>query len=484
MQLGLIANLGVFALALAWLARRRSRGASLSSTVLIGLLLGVVAGAALQLAYGHGSDTVTGTVRWINLVGGGYVRLLQMIVTPLVLVSILSAVTRLDDARSLGRISAGVLGTLMLTTAASAVIGIGVARLFGLSARGLVQGARELERGAAIQKSAGEFGALDVPEMLLGFIPTNPFADLAGARPTSLIAVVVFASLLGIAALALRRENPGTGGRVIAAIADVQALVVRLVRMVIRLTPYGVLALMTKVVATSNPADILGLIRFVLASYLGLGLILVAHAALLALAGINPVDHFRKTWPVLTFAFSSRSSAAAIPLNVETQTSRLGVPPAIANFAASFGATIGQNGCAGLYPAMLAVMIAPTVGIDPGSPQFLGTLVLVVTLSSFGIAGVGGGATFAAILVLSTLNLPVALAGLLISIEPLIDMGRTAVNVSGAMTAGAVTSRLLGQTVSEPLADRGPLPAADRPGADRPSAAPRAATDRALSPIG
>lgn len=475
MDFGLIANLAVFTLAVAWLARRQAGGRSLSGTVLIALLLGVVAGAALQLVYGHGDATVTGTVHWLNLVGGGYVRLLQMIVTPLVLVSILSAVTRLDDARALGRISAGVLGTLMLTTAVSAVIGIGVARAFGLSAQGLVQGARELERGAVIQQKAGELAGLDVPGLLLSFVPTNPFADLAGTRPTSLIAVAVFASLLGIAALALRRESPETGGRVIAAIQDVQALMLRLVRMVIRLTPYGVLALMTKVAATSNPADILGLIRFVLASYLGLALILVAHAALLALAGINPLKHFQRTWPVLTFAFTSRSSAAAIPLNVEAQTSRLGVPPAIANFAASFGATIGQNGCAGLYPAMLAVMIAPTVGIDPGSIQFLATLVLVVTLGSFGIAGVGGGATFAAILVLSTLNLPIALAGLLISIEPLIDMGRTAINVSGSMTAGAVTSRLLGQTAPDPEpADPVPVPApvAGRAAADRPVLSP------------
>jgi L-cystine uptake protein TcyP (sodium:dicarboxylate symporter family) len=95
---------------------------------------------------------------------------------------------------------------------------------------------------------------------------------------------------------------------------------------------------------------------------------------------------------------------------------------------------------------MLAVMIAPGVGIDPTSGSFLGPLLLVTTLGSFGIAGFGGGATVAAILVLSTLGLPVALAGLLISIEPLIDMGRTAVNVSGAMTAGAVTSKLLGET--------------------------------------
>jgi L-cystine uptake protein TcyP (sodium:dicarboxylate symporter family) len=149
---------------------------------------------------------------------------------------------------------------------------------------------------------------------------------------------------------------------------------------------------------------------------------------------------------VLTFAFTSRSSAAAIALSVETQVGRLGVSPAIANFAASFGATIGQNACAGLYPAMLAMMIAPSAGVDSWSFSFMASVVMVATLGSFGIAGVGGGATFAALVVLSTLNLPVALAGLLISVEPLIDMGRTAVNVSGSMTAGTVTSRMLGQT--------------------------------------
>ena len=446
MSIPLLANLAVFTLALVWLARRQSGGVSLSNNVLVSLVFGIGLGAALQWGYGFGTEVVSGTMTWVGLVGSGYVRLLQMIVMPLVLVSILSAVTRLDDARSLGKISAGVLGVLMATTAVAATIGVGVTRLFGLSADGLVRGARELERGEVLASRTGEVANLSIPQLLQSFIPTNIFEELAGANPTSIISVVVFASLLGIAALGLRKENPELGARVIEGIDAVQALVMRLVRIVIRLTPYGVLALMTRVVATSNFTDILNLMGFVVASYLGLALILGMHGGLLALTGLNPIRHFKKIWPVLTFSFTSRSSAAAIPLNVESQIRRLGVSPAIANFSASFGATIGQNGCAGLYPAMLAVMIAPSVGIDPLSAGFLFPLILVVTLSSFGIAGVGGGATFAALIVLSTMNLPVALAGLLISIEPLIDMGRTAINVSGSMTAGAVTSRLLGET--------------------------------------
>ncbi|MEX2471134.1 MAG: L-cystine transporter [Gemmatimonadota bacterium] len=445
----LLLNLGIFAAGLVWLVRRRAAGAPFSQTVLVALVLGVALGGAFQWVYGTGHAVMADTMTWVNVVGRGYVRLLQMIVMPLVLVSILSAVTRLDDARSLGKISVGVLGVLMVTTAVSAVIGVGMTRLFGLSAEGLVPGARETERGEALAARTGEVADLNVPDLLLSFIPSNIFDALTGAEPTAIIGVVVFASLLGIAVLGLRRDDPELGARVVDGIEALQALVMRLVRMVIRLTPYGVLALMTRVVATSNVADILNLMGFVVASYLGLVLILGMHAGALALTGLNPIRHFRKIWPVLTFAFSSRSSAAAIPLNIESQIRRLGVSPAIANFSAGFGATIGQNGCAGLYPAMLAVMIAPTVGIDPMSVGFLVPLVLVATLGSFGIAGVGGGATFAALVVLGTLNLPVALAGLLISIEPLIDMGRTAINVSGSMTAGAVTSRLLGETDME-----------------------------------
>jgi L-cystine uptake protein TcyP (sodium:dicarboxylate symporter family) len=224
------------------------------------------------------------------------------------------------------------------------------------------------------------------------------------------------------------------------------AIVMRMVTLVLRLTPYGVFALMTQVVAGSSLDSIVKLLRFVLASYSALLLMFGVHLLLIAAAGLNPARYAKKIFPVLAFAFTSRTSAGAIPMSVQTQTVRLGTPEGIANFAASFGSTIGQNGCAGIYPAMLAVMIAPTVGIDPWSAAFLVPLLAIVTVGSIGVAGVGGGATFAALLVLSAMDLPVALAGLLISIEPLIDMGRTALNVSGSITAGTITSRVLGQT--------------------------------------
>lgn len=436
-----IVNLVIFAVFLALLALIFKRTQKLGTTVFIGLILGLIGGALLQ--YSADQQTINGTLEWVNLVGNGYVRLLQMIVMPLVFVSILSAITRLNQASALGKISFSVISVLLITTAIAAVIGIAMAYAFDLTAEGLVAGERELAAQTKVEGRVEKVSGLTIPAMLLSFIPKNPFLELTGANPTSIISVVIFSALLGVAALSLAKEDQALGERIAQGVDTLNKLIMRLVRMVIRLTPYGVFALMIKMATTSKWADIVNLGTFIVASYLAILLMFVVHALLLALFRINPLDYFKKVLPTLSFAFTSRSSAATLPLNIETQTNKLGNNSVIANFAATFGATIGQNGCAGIYPAMLAVMVAPTVGIDPFSLSYLLTLILVVTISSLGIAGVGGGATFAAIVVLSTLNLPLALVGLLISIEPLIDMGRTALNVNGSMVAGTLTNKLL-----------------------------------------
>ncbi|HHF3720301.1 TPA: L-cystine transporter [Haemophilus influenzae] len=437
----LLVNLAIFIAFLLLLAQLYRKTEKLGQTVFIGLLLGLLFGAVLQSAFEK--PLLDKTLDWINVVSNGYVRLLQMIVMPLVFVSILSAIARINQTRSLGKVSVGVLSTLLITTAISAAIGIAMVHLFDVSAAGLIVGDRELAAQGKVLDKAGQVSNLTVPAMLVSFIPKNPFADLTGANPTSIISVVIFSALLGLAALSLGKEDQALGERIAQGVETLNKLVMRLVRFVIHLTPYGVFALMIKMAATSKWADIVNLGNFIVASYAAIALMFVVHGILLFFVKVNPVDYYKKVLPTLSFAFTSRSSAATIPLNIETQTAKLGNSNVIANFAATFGATIGQNGCGGIYPAMLAVMVAPMVGIDPFSFSYILTLIFVVAISSFGIEGVGGGATFAAIVVLSTLGLPLELIGLLISIEPLIDMGRTALNVNGAMVAGTITDRLL-----------------------------------------
>lgn len=280
-----------------------------------------------------------------------------------------------------------------------------------------------------------------MPQQILELLPSNPFLDFTGQRTTSTIAVVIFATFVGFAYLRVARKQPEHGNLLKRGIEAVYDIVMAIVTFVLRLTPYGILAIMASTLATSDFGAIWTLGKFLLASYAALITMYVIHLIILSVLGINPVRYVKKTLEVLIFAFTSRSSAGALPLNIQTQTQRLGVPEGIANFSATFGLSIGQNGCAGIYPAMLAIMVAPVAHVHIDF-QFIITLIAVVIISSFGVAGVGGGATFASILVLSTLNLPVALAGVLISIEPLIDMGRTALNVNDSILAGTGTARL------------------------------------------
>jgi uncharacterized protein len=419
---------------------------SFSKRVFSALALGVLLGGAFHYIYGAGSPVIAATSSYLEIIGLGYVKLLQMIVMPLIMVSIIGAILKLKGAYSVGKISALTIGTLMLTTMVAAAVGILMAKLFDLTAVGLTATASEIARGHYLQGSLNTAKAVTFPSMVLSFIPSNPFLDMTGARKTSTIAVVIFSIFVGIAGISLTTKKPHVFASLESFVNVAQAIVLRVVTMVLRLTPYGVFALMTQLVAESSYADILKLGSFVLASYSAILIMFAVHLAIVASAGLNPIHYAKKIMPVLVFAFTSRSSVGAIPMNIQTQIKGLGTPEGIANFSATFGSTIGQNGCAGIYPAMLAVMIAPTVGIDPFTITFVAQLIFIVTIGSVGVAGVGGGATFAALIVLSAMNLPVALAGLLISIEPLIDMGRTALNVSGSITAGTVTSRILGQT--------------------------------------
>ncbi|ULG71905.1 L-cystine transporter [Macrococcus brunensis] len=417
---------------------------SFSKRVFTGMGLGILLGVLIQTLYGADSDITMSTLDWYSIVGSGYVQLLMLIVVPLVMVSIIRSIINLNKTEQLGKMAAWVIGTLITTTLIAAIIGIGSALLFDLNADQITIGQEQTERGQMIEEKYNTMEQKTMPQRVLNFIPSNIFLDMTGQRPTSVIAVVIFSFLVGIATLGVRRKQPEQAELFVRMVDSIFAVVMRLVTIVLRLTPFGVLALMATMVASTSYAGILQLGKFVIASYVALGTMFIIHLVLISVFGLNPMTYLKKVFPVLGFAFTSRSSAGSIPLNVTAQREALGVDEATANMSASFGATMGQNGCAGIYPAMLAVMIAPTVGINQMSFEFIAQLALITAISSFGVAGVGGGATFAAIIVLSSMGLPVALAGVLITVEPLIDMGRTALNVNGSMLSGTVASRMLG----------------------------------------
>ncbi|EOB8455295.1 L-cystine transporter [Staphylococcus aureus] len=414
---------------------------SFAKRVFTALGIGIVFGVLLHLVYGTHSNVITSTSDWFNIVGQGYVALLQMIVMPLIFISIVAAFTKIQIGEKFAKIGSLIFIFLIGTVTIAAIVGVVYALAFGLDASTINLGNAEQARGSEIAKQAKDLTAHTLPQQILELLPKNPFLDFTGQRATSTIAVVIFASFIGFAYLRVARKQPDHGELLKRAIDAIYSLVMAIVTFVLRLTPYGVLAIMANTLSTSDFGAIWTLGKFLIASYAALITMYIIHLIILSLLGISPIRYVKKTLEVLIFAFTSRSSAGALPLNVQTQTRRLGVPEGIANFAATFGLSIGQNGCAGIYPAMLAIMVAPVANVEIDL-QFIVTLIAVVIISSFGVAGVGGGATFASILVLSTLNLPVALAGVLISVEPLIDMGRTALNVNDSMLAGTGTAKL------------------------------------------
>ncbi|HCY7167874.1 TPA: L-cystine transporter [Staphylococcus aureus] len=414
---------------------------SFAKRVFTALGIGIVFGVLLHLIYGTHSNVITSTSDWFNIVGQGYVALLQMIVMPLIFISIVAAFTKIQIGEKFAKIGSLIFIFLIGTVTIAAIVGVVYALVFGLDASTINLGNAEQARGSEIAKQAKDLTAHTLPQQILELLPKNPFLDFTGQRATSTIAVVIFASFIGFAYLRVARKQPDHGELLKRAIDAIYSLVMAIVTFVLRLTPYGVLAIMANTLSISDFGAIWTLGKFLIASYAALITMYIIHLIILSLLGISPIRYVKKTLEVLIFAFTSRSSAGALPLNVQTQTRRLGVPEGIANFAATFGLSIGQNGCAGIYPAMLAIMVAPVANVEIDL-QFIVTLIAVVIISSFGVAGVGGGATFASILVLSTLNLPVALAGVLISVEPLIDMGRTALNVNDSMLAGTGTAKL------------------------------------------
>jgi L-cystine uptake protein TcyP (sodium:dicarboxylate symporter family) len=432
-------NIAIFIGLLSALVYMQRTRKTFTTRVFVALGLGIAFGLFMQYVT---KDALPATMVWVFAVAYIYVRLLWMMVIPLVMVSVISSLVKMDISSKIGKITGRVLLVLVGTAMIAALVGGLITAAFGLNANQIVPGEAEISNGESlIDQLSNVEGIEALVNQIVEIIPANIFEDMTGSRSASTISVVFFSALIGLAVIGIREKHPDSAAAFTKGVEVVKDVVMRLVTIILQFTPYGILALMTNFIANSNWAAIRNLILFVVATYIALIVMFLIHLLILALRGMNPLTYVRKAWPVFAFAFTSRTSMGALPLNVDAQVNKMGVSDGIANMSAGFGLSIGQNGCAGVYPAMLAVMIAPAVGLNPLTPGFLIPLIIVVAISSFGIAGVGGGATNAALVVLSVMGLPVELVGLMISVEPLMDMGRTALNVSGSMVAGLVTAK-------------------------------------------
>lgn len=441
-----LGNIAMLIVLIAVLAFMQKRHISFTYRVLSALVLGLILGFIIRTLYSSNTGVINQTTIWYNVIGNGYVRLLQMLVMPLIFVSITMALLNIKSSANLGKMTGTIIAVLIITTAIAALIGAISAKTFGLDASKLQTIVGDISTGAASYEGKLEsFEAKPIPQQLIEIIPTNPFFALSGGGGSPTLSVVFFSALVGVAALGLKKKKMEVFEFFSKIMQSLHDVVMKIVAFVMRLTPYGVLALMARFMATSNLTAFAQLGQFLIASYVAMLAVLIIHTILIMVCGYNPIKYYAKAAGALAFAFSSRTSAGTLPLTVSTLKDKMGISEGVSNLSASLAVTIGQNGCAGVYPAMVAVMIAPTMGINPFEPAFLIKMIVIIAIGSFGIAGVGGGATNAALITLSALGFPVSLVAILLGIEPLIDMGRTLVNVNDGMVTAAVTGKVFNE---------------------------------------
>ncbi len=410
-------------------------GVQVLAAMVVGLALGFL---ARQLGVEPGEQG-HGLAETLRILGASFVQLLKALVPPLVFTAIVASIANLAQLQN----AAGLVWRTLLWFAITALIAVGIGIALGVVLQpGAHAGvAAEAAKAPATTGTWLDFLTGLIPANFLGLTASTKLAD--GAATTSVsfnvLQILVISLVVGAAAL-----KAGEAGKPFLAFNASALVVIRKVLWwVIRLTPVGTIGLLGTAVAKYG-WDALGqLSQFALAVYIGLFLVLlVVYPALLAAHGLNPLRFFRAAWPAMQLGFVSRSSIGTLPVTEAVTETGLGVPRAYAAFAVPLGATTKMDGCAAIYPAISAIFVAQFYGV----PLQLQDYLLIVFVSVIGSAATAGltGATVMLTLTLSTLGLPLEGVGLLLAIDPILDMGRTAVNVAGQALVPTLVSKQQG----------------------------------------
>jgi uncharacterized protein len=404
------------------LARKR---VSFGYRVLIAMIVGLIVGIlfhATNLAY---ESVVT--------IGKIYVNLVKMIVMPLVFAAVISSIITIANPNQLRSIGVKTIGWFLTTT--------GIAAIFGVLVGILVDPGSGISQ--QVQQGMEQREIPTFSQVILDLTPSNPFGDLAQGR---VVPVIIFALFFAVAIVKVSVKKPEVVQPVRRFIESFLQIMFQVVKYVIRLTPYGVFALIAAMAAHYGAETLKPLLSLVLATYLALLLhfIITFGGLVTFVAKVNPIKFLRKAYPTIAVAFTTRSSYATLPVNLEVITKRLRVSPRIASFVAPLGATMNMNGCGGVWPAIVAIFVARVYGINLGVTDYL-LLVAVAVISSVGVAGVPGPASISTTVVLTALGLPLEGLGLVLAIDSIVDMGRTAVNATGT----TVTSLLVASSEGE-----------------------------------
>lgn len=433
----LLAIIGLIA-AIFIMIQLKKKNISFSTRTIIALLLGLVLGFIIDIL-GSSSSIYNSLARkeievWFSLFGKGFVRLIQLTAIPVVFLSIIQVVIDVK-ADSIKNLTKKTFVVLLSTTAISALVGIFVVKLFNLQGSSFIGNINPNSI-----KRIGEITQSSFPEFFLDLIPNNIFSVMSDN--SSIVSVVIIAGLIATSLRFLNSKKPDAILPFLALLDSLRVTMNSVLINIIKLMPYAVIALVANTIISNGINAISGVIMFIVAIYVGILIMLVIYAVILLAIGLNPFTFYKKSYSTMIFAFSSRSSVGTLPYTLKTLTEELGVSNQSSNFVATLGTTIGMNGCAGVFPAMLGTLVGAALGLDTGLAFYV-MVVVVVTIGSIGIAGVPGTATVAATVTLNGLGLGSAMSeiGSIFGIDPIIDMGRTALNVTGSMVSAIVVDR-------------------------------------------
>lgn len=446
-----------------------SFGFQIIAALIVGLGLGLLAKYT-----GSTKDSPNGLGATLQTIGSSYVSLLQTAVVPLIFTAVVSSISNLRDVSNAARLAWNTLLWFAVTSLVAVLIGIGLGVLLQPGASTGLSGDAEYAG-----KSGDWWSFLTglFPKNFLGLGASSTVAE-SGAVTTAVsfnvLQILVIAIAVGIAALKVGKQAEPF----LAFNASALAVIQKVLWWIIRIAPLGTVGLIGNAVAVYGWDTIGSLGKFTVAIYIGLALVIFGvYPVLIRTHGLSVKQYFSGVWPAVQLAFVSRSSIGTLPLTQRVTERNLGVPRGYASFAVPLGATTKMDGCAAVYPAIAAIFVAQFFGVQLDISHYL-LIALVAVLGSAATAGTTGAVVMLT-LTLSTLGLPLAGVGLLLAIDPVLDMGRTAVNVAGQALVPTIVAKRQGildealynaPRSSDPFADDSPADQAAPEGSGETSA--------------
>ena len=404
---------------------------SLTTWILVSLIMGLIVGLIINSVQGVLPEGVVAFINkylvdgLFNVIGSIFINSIKMMVVPLVTVSLIVGVTAIGDIRKLGRVGGKTLFFYLCTTS----LAIALALLIGQVI--------DPGQGLSITKEGAEFTGKNAPkfsEVLIGIVPTNPIDSMVKGN---MLQIIMFSVLMGLAMASLGKKV----GKVIVIMSELNEIFLKMVTLVMLIAPIGVFCLIAKVFSNQGLDVLLPLIKYMMTVFIVLfvHLFLVYSGALRVIARLSVVTFFKKFYSALLVAFSTSSSNATIPVTMKVLTEKLGVSKGIASFSIPFGATINMDGTA-IMQGVAVVFISQVYGVDLSMTDYL-LVIATATLASVGTAGVPGVGLITLSMVLTQVGLPVEGIALIIGVDRLLDMTRTAVNISGDAIVSIIVAK-------------------------------------------